>query len=196
MKKFISWIQKYLVVASPVVLTMVVWSFFQSDSEIRAMNVPLITGLWEVMSWSLILWFACFVTFMVLLVFRKETQEATVKLIAGMKERDEREEVIMGLAARRSFVATTALTLFLLFASCLTLSVARLPDQTIDGKKSSLSIGFHFSGSDTGSHPSSDGKVTFEHHDLPISKTGILLMVLVWQLCSFRMSARKELREA
>ena len=38
-------------------------------------------------------------------------------------------------------------------------------------------------------------KVIFEHHDIPLSKSAILFIVLVWQISVFRFKARKELRE-
>ena len=195
MDKVNHWIQKYLVYASPVVAFTVLWGFFQSDLEIRQQGSFTLTALWETMSWALMLWFVCLLIFMLLLVFRKDTQEATIKHLAGIKERDEREQIIMGLAARRSFVATTGLMIFLFFLSCFTLSVARLPDKTVDGKKSSLSLGFHFSGTDAKATASSSGDVVFEHHDIPLSKSALLLIVLVWQVSVFRYKARRELSQ-
>ncbi len=196
MNKINYYIQKYLIWALPVVALTVIWGLFQSDLEIRQQGSFALTALWEVMSWALIIWFICLLIFMVLLVFRKDTQESSIKHLAGIKERDEREQIVMGLAARRSFVATTALLIFLFFVSCFTLSVARLPDNTVDGKKSSLSIGFKFSGTDRKTTSSTDGKVMFEHHDIPLSKSAILLIVLVWQVSVFRFKARHELKEA
>lgn len=196
MKTLNTLLQKYLIFASPVVLATMVWGSFQSDSEIRATSSFFMKALWEVMSYSLMLWFLSLIVFMFLLIFRKETQESTIKRLAGIQERDEREEVVMGLAARRSFVATTSLLIALLFASCFTLSVARLQNQTVDGKKSSLSIGFHFAGTDAKTSTSPDGLVRFEHHDLPLSKSALLLLVLVWQMGSFRISAKRELGQA
>lgn len=196
MKKINSYTQKYLIWVFPIVLATIFWSLFQSDLEIRQQgSIPLI-ALWEIMSWALIIWFVCLFLFMVMLVFRKDTQESTIKLLAGLKERDEREQIIMGLAARRSFLATTGLLIVLIFASCLTLTVARLPNNSIDNQKSSLSIGFNFSGFESPKTPSQDNQVTFEHRDIPLSKSALLLIVLVWQVVTFRISAKKELSEA
>lgn len=195
MNKLNFYIQKYLIWALPVVVLTVIWSLFQSDLEIRQQGSFALTALWEVMSWVLMVWFLSLFIFMVLLVFRKDTQEATIKHLAGIKERDEREQIIMGLAARRSFVATTALLIFLFFLSCFTLSIAKLPDNSVDGKKSSLSIGFNFSSTDQKTTSSNDGKIMFEHHDIPLSKSAILLIVIVWQVSVFRFKARQELSE-
>jgi hypothetical protein len=183
---------RYLVYSLPLVITAITWGSFQSDQEIRSTGSLITKWAWEVLSWGTIVWFICLFVFMVLLVFRKETQESTIKYLAGIKERDEREQAIVGMAARRSFVATTGLLVSLLFLSCFTLNVARLTDQTIDGKKSSLSLGFHFSASDLRAVPSEDGTVIYEHRDLPLSKSGIILLILVWQLSTFRIRARRE----
>lgn len=189
------WLQKYLVWALPFVVATATWSAFQSDLEIKQQGSFALSALWEVMSWILIFWFLSLFIFMVLLVFRKDTQESTIKHLAGIKERDEREQIVMGLAARRSFVATTALLIFLFFLSCFTVTVARLPDGTTDGKKSSLALGFRFAGLDTKTDTSDDRKVMFEHHDLPISKSALILLILAWQVSVFRFKARKELSE-
>jgi len=194
MKKLNIYIQKYLLWALPIVLATVLWGLFQTDSEIRQQGSLALTALWEVMSWTLMIWFLCLLIFMVLLVSRKDTQEATIKHLAGIKERDEREEVVMGLAARRSFVATTSLLIFLLFLSCFTVRVARLPDQTIDGKKSSLSLGFRFNSTDARLVPDGDNQIMYEHRDIPLSKSAIILIILIWQVTTFRFKARKELQ--
>lgn len=104
--------QQYLIFVSPIVLATMIWGTYQSDTEIRRTGSILTKTLWEVMSWSLILWFALLLIFVILLAFRKDTQESTVKHLAGLKERDEREELIMGLAAKRSFTATAGLLIF------------------------------------------------------------------------------------
>lgn len=185
---------RYLIFAMPVVLTTMIWGSIQSDAEIRQTGSFAIKALWELMSWSLILWFALLLVFMVLLTLRKETQESAIKYLAGIKERDEREEIIMGAAAKRSFTATAGLLVALLFLSCFTLNIAKLPhDQVIDGKKSSLNIGFRFTGTDAPRTVSSDGSLMYDHHDLPLSKSAILLLILIWQMATFRINARKDL---
>jgi len=197
MKTLNKLIQRFLIFVSPVVLATMIWGTYQSDTDIRRTGSIAIKMLWEVMSWSLMLWFLLLFVFMILLVFRKDTQESTVKYLAGLKERDEREEIIMGLAAKRSFTATAGLLIFLLFLSCFTLTIAKIPpNQTVDGKKSSLSLGFHFTGTENRESIFPEGQIIYEHHDLPLSKSAILLLVLLWQLATFRIRARRELGRA
>jgi cytochrome bd-type quinol oxidase subunit 2 len=83
MNKLNYWIQKYLMWVMPLVAATMVWGHFQSDSEIRSQGSPALTALWEMMSGALIIWFLCLFAFMILLAFRKDTQEATIKHLAG-----------------------------------------------------------------------------------------------------------------
>lgn len=193
MKKINLWIQKYLIWTFPNVVATSIWSYFQGDAEIRAMKSFALTTLWEVMSWGLIIWFLCLFIFMVLLVFRKDTQEATIKHLAGIKERDEREEIITGHAARRSFVSSTSFIIFLIFLSSAQINIARNPDQAIDGKKSSLTLGLKFSATDEPKTISDDGNTIYEHRDIPLSKSALLILVLVWQVAAFRLRVRQEI---
>jgi hypothetical protein len=197
MERLNNFVRKYLVFASPFVAVTVIWGMIQSDSEIRKTGGFLLKALWELMSWSLIAWFVCLFIFMLLLVFRKETQDSTIKYLAGLRERDEREEVIMGVAAKRAFTATTSFLIFLLFLSCFTLSIAKLPpEQAVDRKNTTLSIGFHLTGSEPAVSTSPDGTVYYEHRDLPLSKSAIILVVLIWQVATFRCQARREIGPA
>lgn len=193
MREFSLWIQRLLIWLFPLVLLAIGWSFFQSDLEIREQGSILLTGLWEVVSWIMMAWFLLLFVFLLLLVLRVETQENVIKNLVGLKERDEREEIISGLASRRAFIATTALLIVLLVMSCFTLSVARLPDNSVDGKKGMLTIGFNLSGADRKSTVSSEGSILYEHHDIPLSKSALILVVLVCQISVFRWKARKEL---
>lgn len=188
-------LQKYLIWALPVVIATMIWSSFQQEKVIRATSSTPVAILWEVMSWSLILWFACLLVFMVLLAFRKDTQESTVKYLAGIKERDEREEVIMGMAAKRTFIATTGFLIFLLFLSCFRMNIIRLPEGQTDGKRNSLSLGFEFSSSDLTPTIAGDGNM-YEHRDIPLSKSAIILLILIWQIGAFRFKVRQDLKEA
>lgn len=197
MKQFSGFVQKYLIFVSPVVLATLIWGSYESNDEILRNGSFALKALWEVMSWSLMIWFLLLFVFVLLLGFRKETQESTIKYLAGITERDEREEVVMGLAAKRSFIATSGFLVLLLFLSCFTLTIAKLPpEQVVDGHKSTLTIGFHFAEADSGKTVSPDGRVVYEHHDLPLSKSSIILMILLWQVGIFRFRARNELRIA
>lgn len=201
LKSLDRWIARYLVWASPLILAIVIWGSVSSDLEIRTSGTPAVAWIWEGLSWNLMLWLALLLVFLVRLAFRDETQEFALKRLAGITERDEREEVFVGAAARRSFLATSGLLVFLLFLSCFTVSIAKIPpEQIVDGRKSMLKIGFRLVGLEpravtpsASTAPTGDS-VIFDHQDIPITKSGLILMVLVWQLTTFRVQFRRENR--
>jgi hypothetical protein len=195
MKNLINFIQKYLLFVSPIVLTTIIWSSFQSDSEMSQSGSLVKIILWEVMSWALILWFIFLSIFMCLLAAKRDVQDSALKYVAGLRERDEREEVIMGLAARKTFSATSGFLVLLLFLSCFTLRIAKLPpDLVVNGKQHSLSLGFQLTGDEKKTDRSPDGLVIYEYHHLPLSQSALILIILLWQLAVFRATARSEFR--
>ncbi len=137
---------------------------------------------------SYFIWLSSFSIFISRLVFSPTLREQLLTRLAGLKERDEREEFIVGRAARSSFLLSMAATLLLLFAS------------TIRYTRSSL-------GQDSGYIPSVEvGKISIidsdypKNHlvpygvsvyDFPISKSAILLLVLFTQLGSFFFYSKK-----
>lgn len=196
MNKFNRIIQNYLIYALPFVLIEMVWSSFQSDRQITSDSSFLIRALWEVFSWNLMLWFAILIFFFCSLVFASNVREQTLKRIANIKDRDEREEYITGRASKSSYISTLSVLILLLFLSIFNLEVRRLPeDQAIGGKTKTLSIGLNFKIFDEAKKEvTNGGDVLFESNDIPFSKTGIILLILIWQIVSFHLRARRELK--
>lgn len=199
MNKVVRIIQNYLACALPFVIACAVWSSLRSEGDILGSASVFTKGLWELLSWNLMLWFAALISFLILLVALPEARERTLKRLAGVKERDEREEYITGKASRAAYIATLSLLILLLFLSVFSLNITRAPEnEAIDGKTKRLSIGLQFNMTDIPkSQTNQSGQVLFESKDLPLSKTAILFVLLSWQLVTFNLTARKELlREA
>jgi hypothetical protein len=79
--------------------------------------------------------------------------------------------------------------------SIFNLQIRRLPlEQQIDGHTKSLSIGLNFKIFDEPKKEiSNESDAIFETKDIPFSKTGLILFVLLWQVAGFHLRARKEL---
>ncbi len=194
MKKLLPWTQNYLLLAAPFVITIMIWGTIQPEDEIAKSNFWLSRILWEVLAWHLMFWFTTLFLFLLSLLVVPKASEKTLTQLAQIKERDEREEFITGRAAKTAFVSGLALLLFLLFISMLSLQITQLPkEQAIYGKTGTLNLGMHFNLID---QPKVEaplaGKIVFETRDIPISKSGIILAVLVWQLLAFHLRAKKE----
>lgn len=145
------------------------------------------------------IWFACLITALVLLLFRTSSGDALLKRLANLKERDERESLITGIAAKLSFIATLALLIFLIGMTSITFEVRNLELHEIsaDGHKRTISIGTDFALLD---RPKAENQEAYasmiSKSGIPISKIGILVLVLAWQVITFALRARRELRDS
>lgn len=194
MSKVIRFVQNYLVCAFPFVIACAVWSSFRGKGAVQGDASILVTGLWELLSWNLMLWFATLLLFLVLLVIVPEARDRTLKRLANLKVRDEREEYITGKASRTAYISTLSVMILFLFLSIFSLNITRVSEnEAIDGRTKNLSIGLQFDLTDNPkTNANENGQVLFESKDIPLSKTAILLVLLSWQLVAFNITARKE----
>ena len=145
---------------------------------------------------NLIVWFSVLILFLVAMVFSPAIREGTLKRLANLRERDEREQFIVGKAARATYISTLGVMILLLFLSIFTVNVTRAPeDQAINGKRGTLTIGLNFQFFDTAKvETAPNGEVLFESNDLPLSKAALVLTLMLWQLAAFNLTARRESR--
>lgn len=141
------------------------------------------------------LWFVILILFLILLISMPVAREKTLKRLANLKDRDEREQFITGKASRTAYISTLSLLVFFLFFSVFSLNIYRLPDsEAINGKSKRVTIGLQFKLLDEPNYETNQatGQVLFESKDIPLSKTAILLILIIWQLVSFNITARRE----
>lgn len=194
MTKVIRIVQTYLFYSLPFILICMAWGSIKPERDILTDATFFTKVAWEVLSWNLMLWFIVLIVFLLLLVLIPEAREKTLKRLANLKERDEREQYITGKASRSAYISTLSLLIFLLFISIFSLNISKIPDHEIkDGKSKTLSIGLGFSLLDESKvKMDSTGNILFETKDIPLSKSAILLILIGWQLVSFNLSARRE----
>lgn len=189
--KAIKIFQNYLILALPAVVACMLWSSFR-DAGAQPPATAGLRVLWELLSWNLMLWFAGLIAYLLLLLFHSPTRELTIARLLNLRERDEREVFITGRASKKSYIATLSLMIFLLFLSIFTLEIKRVPpQQAVDGKTGVLSIGLKFDLFESAPKVSANNSYV-EFQDLPLTKSGIILLVVLWQLGTFALSARKE----
>jgi hypothetical protein len=193
MNKVNRWLQNYLVCALPFVLACVAWSATGSEREILNGSSFLLRMTWEILAWNLIFWFFCLVVFLLLMLFVPSTRDMVTRRIANVKERDEREIYITGQASKKTFLSTLSVLIFLLFISIFTFNITKIPpNEVVDGHERRMSITFNFKLMDDPKiERNESGQVLFESKDLPLSKSSILLLLIVWQVAMFALSARK-----
>jgi len=189
MNRAVSVLQTYLVVALPFVLALMLWQAVTPPESLSSgMKI-----LSDVLSWNLMFWFAALAFFLVLLLLSPLARERTLKRLANLQERDEREVLITGRAARSAYIASIALLMFLLFFSVFSLNVRENPPDASGGRHT-VSIGLALKIMDEPRATESTGGSIVDVSGLPLSKPAIILLLLVWQLAAFTISARRELR--
>ncbi len=193
MSKFIKILQTYLMIGLPFIVVTMIWGKLGNAEDSQKPWVQSI--LWEILSWNLMLWFALLIVFLIFLVFFKPAQEQTLKRVANIKEQDEREEYITGRASRGALISTLSILILLLFLSIFRLDIRQLPpEKAVAGKSGTLSIGLGFKMFDDPIlEKTEEGKIWFQSKDLLLSKTGIILLIMIWQMTSYHLIARREL---
>ena len=116
MNKIIRYIQNYLICALPFVIGCMVWETIQPDIQFGKSSSIIAKVLWELLSWNLMLWFAFLVLFLISLVAISSVREKTLRRLANLHERDEREQYITGKAARAAYISTLSFLILFLFA--------------------------------------------------------------------------------
>lgn len=198
MNKIMRFIQNYLIVGLFFVIALMVWSYLQKNSATSSIE----KALHEILSWNFMLWFATLIVFLIMLVAIPLAREKTLKRLANLKERDEREQYITGRAARAAYISTLSLMIFFLFFSVFSFRMHHYPSsQAIEhngGHNYSLAmkIGFDFfdkpevNSNSTQNQP--DDTLVFDLQNITPSKSAMILILLCWQLLIFNFTARKE----
>ncbi len=135
------------------------------------------------------------------LVFSAAFREATLSRLAFMRERDEREMQMSGMATKTSFLTTLALLICLLCLSVLNVQIYRVtPDQAIGGKTGMVSLNLKMNFTDTeearARTPLPDAakisKIYLSFNGIGLSKESIILILILWQLLSYNYVMRRQ----
>lgn len=190
------YLQSYLAYSLPAVVLCLAWSAWRQSHGTSSPGFWIAQILWELLSWNLMLWVLGLIVFLFILVFLPSARDRTLRRLANLRERDEREEYITGRASRAAYLSTLSILILMLFFSTFTVNVYRQPEsESAGGKRGTLSLGlqFHLFDPAPSKHLQTD-EVFFESKDIPFSKSALLLFVLLWQLVAFRVGANQELK--
>ncbi|PKN23538.1 MAG: hypothetical protein CVU65_13950 [Deltaproteobacteria bacterium HGW-Deltaproteobacteria-22] len=200
---------RYLVLASPLVLAVVVWGAIAAGVEggpPPRFASGAVQWAWDLLGIHLLAWLALLLYFFVVLVVSSALRDAVLTRLAGIRERDEREELIVGQAARASWLSTLALLVFLLLLSGLQVQVRELPAHLQKpGARGSVSIGYVIqlqpvssdrqpavvNRTETGPSVLEPGDVRFSFSGVPLSSSALLLILLCWHVLSFHLFSRR-----
>lgn len=189
------WISKYLLIAFPFVVAVIIWALMIPSIDREANGLEKI--LWEVLSWNFLTWFTLLVYFILTLVFWSPFREKILTVITYSKERDERESYISGRASKATFYSTLAVLIFLFFLSGLNVHIYRKPkEEAIDGKRGAITIGYNFGLMNTdkkNAEAKFHGKneVILEFNGLPFTQESLLLFLVLYHVASYHIFTRR-----
>lgn len=126
-------------------------------------------------------------------------REKVLSKITFLKERDEREIILTGQAAKTTMLTTLAVLIFLFCLSCFQVFVYRVPpEQVVDGKNKVLTLGLNF---DLTSNPQcktyqsdTDREDIVSYTALPISNSSVILGLIGWQIISYNYLMRRVMK--
>lgn len=191
------WISKYLLVAIPFVVAVVIWAMSAPNVEREVRGVT--KFLWEILSWNFLAWFVLLVYFIMSLVFWSTFREKILTVLTLSKERDERESFISGRASKATFYSTLAVLILLFFFSGLHVHVYKKPKEAaIDGKRGTITIGYNFSfvNSDKKSvevvEQNKNEKI-IALDGVPFTQESLLLFLILYHIASYHIFTRRRL---
>jgi len=197
--KIARFIHNYLLIGLPFVITCMIWETIEPEIEFGNNAAFLTKILWELLSYNLMLWFVTLILFLICLVMIPDIREKTLRRLANLRERDEREQYITGIASRAAYISTLSMMILFLFFSMFSLRITTIPNNQTMSDRHHLraGIGLHFSllnkdRAEVVGSKNPEGKVIFDSSDISLSTSATMLLLLGWQLLAFNYAARKE----
>jgi len=195
MNRFIRYLQNYLMIGLPFVVICIVWGSLGANNMEKALNYsPFTKMIWSGFGYNIMLWFTLLIVYLFALVLIPSVREKTLRRLANMKERDEREQYITGKASRAAYISTLSILILFLFISLFSFNVIKTPADKA-GHHYRASIGMHYTMLNSSVAPSpakNAEEILFDTNQYTLSSSSILLILLAWQLFIFNRAARKE----
>jgi MFS family permease len=181
----------YLIGLSPVIIGFMVWAVATDFKD----PTPDTLG-WNLFGYVFIAWVLSLIYIVTKMLFSKRVRDALMTKLAGMKERDERESVVAGDAAKFSFLSTLALLIFFFIFTASNVTVRKHPLDS-NNKRGSVAIGFGFHAVDEHAlvHTVKGDEHEYDYKGIPLTKPVMILLMIFWQVGSYHLIARRELRE-
>ncbi|VBB07124.1 Hypothetical protein LUCI_2368 [Lucifera butyrica] len=195
MKKLDSLLLKVFLYGLPLIIVLAVFSYLH-DSGIIASAYSYLEHLYNFAGFMFALWMLLSVYLGIRLMFSGTFREKVLTRITFIKERDEREVMLTGKAAKTTMLTTLAILIFFFCLSCFQVSVYRIPpENAVHGKTGVISIGLNFSLLE---NPPQDAPQTsgqkqniFTYSGLPVSNSAVILGVIAWQIIAYNYSMRR-----
>ena len=198
MKRFDTMLLKVFLYGLPVFALLAVFAYFYSTGAVNhdtryAGFLNVLAGLFFAM------WMALALYLSVRLLISAPFRDQVLARMTFIRERDEREALLTGKAAKTTFLTTLAFLIFLFCLSCFQVSVYRVPpEMAVNGKTGNVTLGLGF---DLFAHGNQDQpevavpkKDIFSYRGLPLSSAAVILLLIIWQIIAYNCAMRRLLK--
>ena len=195
MNRFDRYALYYLIGTAPVFIIFMIWASITHPTAAEQGTFK--GGLWDVFGWFFIFWVLDLFYVVIKMLFSKKLRNTVMAKMAGVKERDERESLVAGNAAKFSFLSTFAILLVMLLFSSANFTVKKHPEN-VQQKTGMATVGFGFKFIDDAAltHEKNGEIETFSYNSLPITKPVLIFLIMLWQIGSYHLVARRDLKES
>jgi hypothetical protein len=194
MNKFDKAIVSYITIAIIPVMVLLIWGG-AGDADKLSLSSGMTRYFWDTLGWIFMIWIVAMLILTLKMVFVKDLRESILAKFARIKERDEREEIISGEAAKFTLLSTLAVMFLLLFFSLFTVKVGKYPEGSLGKDKHGfISIGMNFYPFTKDAHvkeTKSNGQEFFNYSGMPLSSSIVMLLMILWQLGSYQFVVRR-----
>jgi hypothetical protein len=200
MKKYDGIILRILAYGFPLVMGLLIWAYTIVGNNKTLHTDDYSGGIWNLAGIFFIVWVLLAILTLFRLLINSTLREQVLSKVARVQERDEREAEISGYASKFSLFANLALLVCLLFFSTININVKKynkdVVDQNGEKKHGLLSIGFGLKAYDDKAIVINENHESKEinYNELPVSKSGIIILLIIWQLGMYHFSARSRLK--
>ena len=192
MNKVDKFFLQYVLYALPFVISLIIWGTLGDPNKL-SLSTGNIRVLWDSLGWIFMIWILLSFYLSMRNIFSKSFRDKFLKKLARVKERDEREVQISGNAAKFSFFSTTGILFLFLFMSIFTMSIGKRPSSDLkEEKRGYINIGMNFNPIEI-KKPQGKG-IIINYQDFPMTKTGLILFLIFWQMGSYHYLASRELK--
>jgi hypothetical protein len=145
-------------------------------------------------------WMALAIILSLRLIISPSFREQALVKVTFIRERDEREALMTGRAARATFLTSLAILILLFCLSCFQVSFYRMPPEyAVDGKTGVVSLGVSLdflenAGRGIADTPNVKKEDIFTYDGLPVSSSGVILSLMVWQIVFYNYTMRRLLK--
>jgi hypothetical protein len=132
------------------------------------------------------------------IVFSRTTRKLLLSRLVFLKDGDEREANLTGVATKEIYLVNLAILILMLCFSVFQISVVQLPPGSApEGKSRSLSLGISLNlleEVDNKTQPKRGASDVFRYTELPFTKTAIILFFIIWQIAFYNYLMRRYFR--